>query len=151
MGDNSGEQRSRPRIGIDVACRVTRGHAQWYGRCNDATLEGLRLDLQGPFALGDTLTIFLQGSDQEFAVAGTVVRLVGEEVGVALIPDVDSSRALFQLLLEQTRAQNDECERIVEEALARGGESAQPTRRAKPARLVSMGDAFDSGSDISTH
>ncbi len=148
MSDNSGEQRSRPRIGIDVACRVTREHAQWYGRCNDATLEGLRLEMQAPFEMDDVLTIHLQGAEREFAVSGTVVRLDGTEIGIALIPDVDSSRALFQLLLEQTRAQNDECERIVEEALARGGPSAQPTRPAKPARLVSMGDPFDSESDL---
>lgn len=147
MTDSSSDQRSRPRIGIDVACRVTRGHAQWHGRCVDATLEGLRLMLQAPFALGDRLIVHLAGAEREFAVSGLVVRVDDDEVGIALEQDVESSRALFALLLEQTRAQNDECERIVEEAIARGGETPTVPR---PARLLSMGDPFDSDSDLPT-
>lgn len=148
MSDNPGEQRSRPRIGIDVACTVTRDHAQWYGRCVDATMDGLRLQLKAPFAVGDKIQVKLEGEQREFFVTGTVVRVVGEDIGVNLDKDVESSRALFQLLLEQTRAQNDECERLVEDAISRGRGPAPEPRPTKPARLVSLGDPFDSDTEI---
>lgn len=147
MSDSSSEQRSRPRIGIDVACRVTRDHAQWHGRCVDATLDGVRLQVAAPFVVGDELRVALAGTREEFLVCGVVVHADGEDFGVALHANPESSRALFQLLLDQARAQNDECERLVDHVIARGRGAAKPP--PKPARLMSLGDPLDSDSDLS--
>ena len=137
------EQRSRPRIALDIPCRLIADNATWHGRAIDATLGGLQLACRGPFEEGQSCSVVLEQPNESIRLRGDIVHVQEENVGVALAQDVQSSRALFTLLLDTARAQNDEAERMVQRALASSGQHKAHKPKKGP-QLISLNDPLDS-------